>query len=129
MKRDMDLIREILLGIEAAQVKPGAFLGFRGDKPIISGYDPADCLYNLRLAIDEGLVESNQDHGGLLVGVTGLTWKGHDFLDQVRDPEIWRITKEGAKEAGGFSFDLLAALAKGFLKKKIEEHTGVTLDL
>lgn len=58
-----------------------------------------------------------------------LTWQGHDFLDKVRDPEIWHATKEGAKKAGGFSLELLGALAKGFLKKKIEAHTGVDLDL
>jgi hypothetical protein len=129
MKRDMDLVRTILLEIEAYKPEPGTFILFRnhGDSPI-DGYDAGECFYNLRLAIDAGLVRAGQDHGSA-VAVHGLTWKGHDFLDQIRDPEIWRITKEGAKQAGGFSFELLAALAKGFLKKKIEEHTGVSLDL
>lgn len=52
-----------------------------------------------------------------------------DFLDTIRDPSIWRETKAGAKKAGGFSLDLLKALAKGLVKKKIEQHTGVELDL
>ena len=66
-----------------------------------------------------------------MLGITfaGLTWKGHDFLDQIRDPAIWSATKEGVKKAGGFSVDILKALAKGLIKKKIEEHTGVQLDL
>jgi hypothetical protein len=31
------------------------------------------------------------------------------------------------KKAGGFSLELLSALAKGLIKKKIEEHTGIQL--
>jgi hypothetical protein len=31
------------------------------------------------------------------------------------------------KKAGGFSLELLGDLAKGLLKKKIEDHTGVQL--
>jgi Hypothetical protein (DUF2513) len=54
---------------------------------------------------------------------------GHDFVDSVRDDSIWREAKDGAKKAGGFSLELLGALAKGLLKKKIEQHTGVEIDL
>jgi hypothetical protein len=49
------------------------------------------------------------------------------FLDTVRDPEIWKKTKEGAISAKGFTLDLLQDLAKGFIKKQIEERTGITL--
>jgi hypothetical protein len=56
-----------------------------------------------------------------------LSWAGHDFLDSVRDREIWAKTKNGALAAGGFTIDLIADLAKGFLKKQIEDRTGVEL--
>ena len=58
-----------------------------------------------------------------------LTWRGHDFLDQVRDDEIWRLTKEGANKAKGFTFDLLASLARGLIKEKIKKHTGIEIDI
>jgi hypothetical protein len=45
-----------------------------------------------------------------------LTWFGHDFLDSVRDPAIWKATKEGAAKIGGFSVHLLGALAKGLIR-------------
>jgi len=56
-----------------------------------------------------------------------LSWHGHDFLDSVRSPEVWKKTKKGAEAAGGFTVDLLKDLAKGFVKKQIEEYTGVKL--
>ena len=45
----------------------------------------------------------------------------------VRDDAVWRKTKEGALAAGGFTFELLASLAKGLVKKQIEKHTGIEL--
>ena len=48
-------------------------------------------------------------------------------MDAVRDPEIWRKTKQGADAVGSFSFELVKQLASGFIKTKIEEHTGVKL--
>jgi hypothetical protein len=47
--------------------------------------------------------------------------------NKIRDPEIWRKTKEGVGAAKGFTFDLLKDLAKGFVKKQIEDYTGVKL--
>lgn len=61
------------------------------------------------------------------IGFRALTWAGHDFIDSVRDPETWAKTKKTAAGAGGFTVDLLKDLAKGLIKKKIEEHTGIKL--
>ena len=58
-----------------------------------------------------------------------ITWEGHDFLDTVRDSEVWRKTKEGATAAGGFTFDIVKELAKGLIKTQIKKHTGLELDL
>jgi len=56
-----------------------------------------------------------------------LSWAGHDFVDSVRSPEVWAKTKKGAEAAGGFTVDLLKDLAKGFIKKQIEDLTGVKI--
>jgi hypothetical protein len=41
------------------------------------------------------------------------------------ETSIWA---EGLECAGSFTFDLVKALAKGFVTKKIEEHTSVKLE-
>jgi hypothetical protein len=43
---------------------------------------------------------------------SGLTWKGHEFLDTIRSPEIWRKTKDGLREIRGWSIDLARQIAK-----------------
>ncbi|HWD28285.1 MAG TPA: DUF2513 domain-containing protein [Rhizomicrobium sp.] len=130
MQRDMDLIREILLKLEGIQLPPGAMLIASVDEEElqIPGRTPAEVAYHLGLIREHGFI--NAPGSQPMDGITfrGLTWQGHDFLDSVRDPAIWRDTKEGARKAGGFSVDVLVALAKGLIKKKIEDHTGVKLE-
>jgi hypothetical protein len=112
-------------------MRPGGIDHIQADEEEIAvpGYDADQIDYHLSLICKAGFI----DQGGVRpmsgIGFRSLTWAGHDFLDSVRDPEIWAKTKEGAKKAGGFSLDLLSSLAKGLLKKKIEEHTGIVLDL
>lgn len=126
LKRDMDLIRDLLLQIEEFEQ------GLGDDVEIEAGdHEPQVVAEHLRLLLEARLMEGDAvpddqyafDH----ILPTRLTWSGHDFLDTVRDPEIWKKTKEGALTAKGFTLDLLQDLAKGFIKKQIEERTGIAL--
>ena len=129
MRREFDHIRELLFQIE----KGG---------PEIDNYENISLVemsetqagYALRLMYQKGLISELVSHEfGIPEFNTfydiSMTWEGHDLLDSIRDDEIWKKTKEGAAAAGGFTFDLVKALARGFVKKKIETHTGVELDL
>ena len=86
-------------------------------------------MYHLRLLKEVGFTEFHKQ-GELIDGTihfVRLTWAGHDYLDAIRDPEIWRKTIQETDAIGSFTFDLVRDLAKGFIKKKIEDHTGVKL--
>ena len=126
MKRDMDLVRDILLAVEASTGDP------RGRVELsIDGRERLEVAYHVQLLADAGLLDAIERNtmgpSGYDWWPTRLTWYGHEFLDIVRDPEIWAKTRDGAIAAGGFTFDLLKDLAKGFLRKQIERHTGVEL--
>lgn len=127
MKRDLDLIREVLLGIEAnatGKVAPVPVLGLNFS---ISEHTTEEIAYHVTMLIDGGYVRGKQSALQTHPLVEGLTMKGHDYLDAIRDPVIWGKTKEGAKKAGGFTLELLGELAKGLVKTQIEKHTGVKL--
>ena len=58
MKRDIDLIREILRAVEACEDSYGI------NSPIIEGYSEAQIAYHLRLLVENGIfgdVVSNQE--------------------------------------------------------------------
>jgi len=131
VKRDMDLIRELALWLERKEDH-----ALRKPEDIrIEDYGFDEIGHHLNLIYEAGLIsgevlrsKSTPDRI-IQVWPFDLSWVGHEFIDSVRDPEIWAKTKEGTYAVGGFSLDLLKALAKGFLKKKLEQHTGVEIDL
>ncbi len=129
LKRDIDLIRELLLKLEALPIRHGGIVTITPDAAEIAapGYDAVQSDYHLSQIRQSGFI----DEGGVRpmtgAGFRCLTPAGHDFLDSVRDPETWTKTEKGAAAAGGFTLDLLKDLAKGLIKKQIEEFTGVKL--
>jgi hypothetical protein len=126
MKRDMDLVRSILLKIESLDhpdldelLEPGA-----------SYDDRAMLVYHMRMLIEDagyvrGIDSRSIGHDDWLN--LELTWQGHEFLDAIRDPEIWRRTKEGARTAGVAGIEFIWELAKAFGKQVIKERIGIDL--
>ena len=129
MRRDMSLVRALLLYLEER-----SSFGMIEEVEIPS-YSRIAIQHHLRLLADGGLItfeaERSTTNPQRIVRVYpfGLTWAGHEFLETIRDPEIWQRTREGAERVGGFSLDLARALAKGFLRKKVEDLTGIQVDL
>lgn len=59
----------------------------------------------------------------------GITWIGYEYLETIRDPEIWRKTQAGALRLGNFSVEVIKELAVGFVKQQIKQRTGVEIDV
>lgn len=127
MRRDMDLLRLLVLKLEALHEEAHSIYMYDYKELLIDGYTQDQVAYHLDLAVEAGLIDTGGN--GIMNGFTfrRLTWEGHDFVDAVRDDDIWSKTRQGASAAGGFSLELLKDLAKGFIKKKISEHTGVEI--
>ena len=131
MKRDMDLIRELMLRLEAYPLPSGAVSYFTADDEEMSVPEctPQEIDQHLLMIAKSGFIDTGSSNPSYGIAFKGLTWAGHDFVDSVRDPEIWRQTKKGIEKAKGFSVDLIVAVAKGILKKKLADLSGVEIDL
>lgn len=127
MKRDMDLIKGLLLEIEEKHDGSGKAVKIDSDQ--FPDKTLEEITEHLFLLNDGGYIDAvstlNHQNTGFIV--KRLTNSGHDFLDSIRDDKIWAQTKEAGAVAGGFTLELLELLAKGFLKSKIEKHTGIEL--
>ncbi|WP_429912737.1 DUF2513 domain-containing protein [Glycocaulis sp.] len=128
MKRDMELVREILLKIESEIGADNFARWYKGKLGELDKYD-FDCVYaHVRMLMEIGYINHRQQAlGPGQVSVGDLSWHGHDFLDSVRDDEIWRQTKDVAQKAGGFTVDLLKQIAVGLIKTQLKKHTGVDI--
>lgn len=131
MKREMDLIRKILLSFDETDADRISV-----NNVILEGHSAKEVYFHIEIMTEAGLldhqiVRPELGDGRLMrIGIDrGIrpTMAGYDFLDAVRDPETWRKTRDGALAAGGWTLDLLKDLAKGLAKKKLEEMTGVKL--
>lgn len=107
MKRDMDLIRAILIGLETREPGHGP------DEIVIEGYDPDETSAHVRLAHEGGLIEAYD--ASTLEGDSclpdRLTWSGHDFLAAARSETLWQQAKARvASTAGSVSIEVMKAV-------------------
>lgn len=105
----MDTVREMLLWMEE-QETPFFSLS---DTPI---FDTREKTHgHIALLLSGGFIHDKDGHS------YRMSWEGHEFLDKIRDPEIWSKTKEGASKLGSWSVKLLGEMATGYIKIKATE--------
>jgi hypothetical protein len=134
MKRDMDLIRELMLKLEELPVGPGDNVHIQPDNGslLVEGssvvpvgeYSADEIEYHLSLIEKARFIEPTRHGPAVGIMFKGLSWSGHDFLDSVRSPDVWDRTKQAVSTAGGFTVDLLVFAAKTYLENRIKGLVG-----
>ena len=56
-----------------------------------------------------------------------LTPSGHEFLNTIRDPKIWKETKNFAAKAGSFSLKIVSAIAEGIARGYIQATFNIPI--
>lgn len=118
MKRDMDLIKLLLAAVEKSAAS-ACVIPEPSDFP--EPLRPTESALNehCRLLVERGLVRGEPSFSGWVL--TGLTWDGHDFLDNSRESKVWQAAK---KAAGNLSFGVftkvLVETATRYAMSKIE---------
>jgi hypothetical protein len=97
MKRDMDLIRELLLYIEGAQPARNGWINVS-----IPGRTNVEISCHLKMLAAEGLIDGRpfRTSSGEFWQLNGLTYAGHDFLDAARSDTLWKKATSVFLEAG-----------------------------
>lgn len=98
MKRDMNLIREILLYVESTDETQLSGCALR-----IAGHDDQVVGRHVQLLAEAGLLHANvleTDQGPVLAQVSRLSWAGHEFLDAARNEGVWSKTLAFLKHEG-----------------------------
>lgn len=116
MKFEPELARNILLDIEKLHKYPEPFIFSDSSKfDKASKCDTDTIVYHCKLLSEAGFINWSpkfDGSGSLYIGfINGLTYEGHQFLDSVRSPKIWRETKTIAEKVGVFSLNFLSQTA------------------
>lgn len=117
MKRDMDLVRSILLVVEN---EPG---GFVRSNLSIAGYSETVIWYHCYIMGQAGLLEiaitTDLESTGPEALPQNLTWFGHEFLDAAREATRWEKAREMIRDAGGASIQVWMDILTDLVKKGV----------
>lgn len=116
MKRNMELVRELLLRVEADE-DFGA---------LASKYSQEEIVGHVEILLDAKLLEGKVYHD--LSGDPGsayiqrLTWAGHEFLDNARNDTVWnKVTATIKNAATTASFEVLVEMLKAGVLAAIQK--------
>lgn len=107
VKRDMELIRKILLEIENHSYGGWVDISF-------DDYEQENIIYHVMLMDEAGLIEADNLTTQEVVDwkPKRLTWEGYEFLDKIRDNSVWEKTKKTMVEKGlPFALDTVKQIA------------------
>lgn len=125
MKRNLDLMRDILLFVE------------NSDKPLLLESDMAslcpsqsELAYNVYLLVDAGFLDAEKilRLGSIVEPLPSyriypLTSLGCDYLDSVRSQSVWEQTKNKLKESGiSATLQVISEIASGIILSPVESH-------
>jgi hypothetical protein len=122
MKRDLDLVRQLMLQIEALPAAPP--VQYR-----MSEIEDPVLLAHLELLIEAGLVNGrisrSQGTRGDVISVSGLTWHGHEWVEMVRSQSLWNEVKSAVLDGGGvLTFELTKAVAAKLFRARLALPPG-----
>lgn len=117
MQRNWDVVRKILLKLEEIGDTTSHL---QSDQ--INGYDPELVSYHMRLLDEAGLIKAKcHQRNPLNCVALSMTWRGHEFLDQIRQDTVWNKVKGSAREKGlDLSLDVIVSLAKSIITSMLE---------
>jgi hypothetical protein len=113
MKRDMDVIRAIVLEVRSS------------DSPVsrVDGIESDVFSTHAQLLEEAGLVHAaiqGDKRAARAAVIFRLSWAGHDFADSIIDDTIWNKAKDNViKPAASWSFGILLEYLKLEIKRNV----------
>lgn len=115
MKLDYDLLREILLLLEA---ESDGYINFswksfyRGCQSFQDSYDETTFRYHCKFLLDVGYIQD-----GSLEGFQDISPEGRAYLDNIRDNTIWEQTKKHIAKLGNVTLPIVSNVANSYVLK------------
>jgi hypothetical protein len=118
MKRNWDTVREILVAAEELPAGNAlTTISFPAERL-------SEITYHIEILTEAGIIQaaiSSELGGGTPhFHVWRLTWEGHEFLDSIRNDNMWNRTKSFITDKGAsMSFDVIKNVALSFTNEAL----------
>ena len=123
MRLNYDCIRDFLVATEEipfdSRVSMSHYLGH--DR--LPNYDEPTVRYTAKQLCNAGFIDfiESKTIGAPFDGFFfDLTWDGHQFLETIRQDNVWSKTKSIAKSVGSFAVPVLSEIASIVISKAIQ---------
>lgn len=124
MKLNHDCIRDILLSAEDLPYRKTLSNENLFESKILKKYDPDEIRYTIsKIGNDDanlinGYVKfaSNQPYN---TTISSLTFSGHTYLDNIRDPKVWSEAKKVSSKLTSVSIDIMSQIASNVIIKML----------
>ena len=117
MKRDMELVRKILIALEEYPH------GLAPEPLVVDGYTPEQVGFNCHLMLQAGLIygvdETALEDFSPIVRPVSITWNGYKFLENTKNPNVWEQTRSLINSLGGASFSVWSSVATKVVMKNL----------
>lgn len=128
MKLDIDCVRDVLLCLEEKltmdentyRMNRLTAVALSKD-PTLSEYDTTQIVYTCMKLYEAGyisLVPTDMDNYNYVI-IDDISFYGFQFLEKIRDPQIYTDTKSKLHKIGSFAFSIVEAVAVEAIKIKM----------
>lgn len=128
MRLNQDAVRDILLFVESNLEFDNFFhlKDFYGAEAL-KKYDQDTIKYTLLKLSETNYLHSNPliSNNNIRDFSTGmLTWEGHEFLETIRDTQVWSKTKIVTNKLESVSIGMLSRIGTGVINHMIDKTMG-----
>lgn len=117
MRLNNDCIRDILLYIERNTTDEMPFINAENlINDLQQKYDKGTINYHVRQIDKAGLVDDVYYSEDEPDTISDLSWEGHNFINNIRDNNVWSKLKESTKHLGSVSLPVLIEKAPDIIK-------------
>lgn len=121
MQLNQDCVRNILLTVERMEAGQSIGSSQLTKYPLLSEFDQTTIEYAVEKLHEAKYLNTVEVRALRYTGykISGITWLGHQLLDNIRDERIWEDVKQAASQVAGASIVVLAELASKRIKKSL----------
>jgi len=124
MKLEPDCIRDTLLAVEDYEFNAYITLDSLCEK--LSQYSKDEIHYTCLKLHEGGLLTLNilpamNQNVPLIASIDGLTFQGHEFLENIKSSSNWDKVKNGCKTVGSFSLPVMRSIATQLITEAIKK--------
>lgn len=87
---------------------------------LLPDYSKSDLAYTVIKLQEADYINASFQYGGgklIFCDISSITYSGHEFIDSIRNDNVWNDIKKGLSKVGSFTLPVLKNLGTSLLEK------------